>query len=150
MNFTSSATPASVEILTSPNRRSPFSTPWTSISGALAPEALDAWEAMADDLPGWGLLNVTSPDLLHRGWSASENDGSHVDALLAPLADDARLVTLIDGSPAALSWLGGVRGHRVRPLGVERFGQTGSLPALYAHHGLDADAVIDAVARVLI
>ena len=53
------------------------------------------------------------------------------------------------GSPAALSWLGGVRGQRVRPLGVNRFGQTGSLPDLYAHHGLDADAVVDAAARAL-
>ena len=118
-------------------------------SGALAPEALAAWQAMADDLPGLGLLVVTSPDLLHRGWSASPG-ASHVEALLAPLSRDARLVTLIDGSPAALSWLGGVRGHRVRPLGVDAFGQTGSLPALYAHHGLDADAVIDAAAHVLI
>src|SRR3954463_9088423 len=39
-------------------------------SGALAPEALAAWEALKDDLPGLGLLAVTSPDLLHRGWSA--------------------------------------------------------------------------------
>ena len=118
-------------------------------SGALAPEALAAWEAMADDLPGLGLLNVTSPDLLHRGWSADAGT-SHIETLLAPLARDAKLVTLIDGSPAALSWLGGVRGQRVRPLGVDRFGQTGSLPYLYAHHGLDADAVVDAAARALI
>jgi pyruvate dehydrogenase E1 component len=39
-------------------------------SGAIAPEALAAWEALKDDVPGLGLLAVTSPDLLHRGWSA--------------------------------------------------------------------------------
>ena len=39
-------------------------------SGALAPEALAAWEALKDDVPGLGLLAITSPDLLHRGWSA--------------------------------------------------------------------------------
>lgn len=39
-------------------------------TGVMAPEALAAWEELADDLPGIGLLNVTSPDLLHRGWSA--------------------------------------------------------------------------------
>ena len=117
-------------------------------SGALAPEALAAWEELRGDLPGLGLLNVTSPDLLHRGWSAGE--GSHVARLLAPLSRDAQLVTLLDGSPAALSWLGGVRGHRVRPLGVDRFGQTGSLRHLYAHHRLDEDAVIDAAAQLLV
>src|SRR3546814_6356295 len=36
-------------------------------SGAIAPEALAAWEALKDDMPGLGLLAVTSPDLLHRG-----------------------------------------------------------------------------------
>jgi pyruvate dehydrogenase E1 component len=117
-------------------------------SGALAPEALMAWEELHDDLPGLGLLNVTSPDLLHRGWSAG--GGSHVARLLAPLSRDAQLVTLLDGSPAALSWLGGVRGHRVRPLGVDRFGQTGSLQHLYAHHRLDGEAVIDAAAELLV
>jgi pyruvate dehydrogenase E1 component len=35
-------------------------------TGAIAPEAIAAWEALAEDLPGLGLLNVTSPDLLHR------------------------------------------------------------------------------------
>ena len=30
------------------------------------------------------------------------------------------------GAPAALSWLGGVMGHRVSPLGTGRFGQTGT------------------------
>ena len=33
---------------------------------------LQAWEALNGDLPGLGLLNVTSPDLLHRGWSAAQ------------------------------------------------------------------------------
>lgn len=117
-------------------------------SGALAPEALSAWEELRDDLPGLGLLNVTSPDLLHRGWS--EGGGSHVAGLLELLSRDAQLVTLLDGSPAALSWLGGVRGHRVRPLGVDKFGQTGSLGSLYAHYRLDGEAVIDAAAELLV
>jgi pyruvate dehydrogenase E1 component len=68
--------------------------------------------------------------------------------LLAPLATDARLVTILDGAPAALSWIGGVCGHRVSPLGTERFGQTGDLPDLYRHHRLDVDAMIDAMAEL--
>src|SRR4029453_5710643 len=40
--------------------------------GAVMPEALAAWEELAEDLPGLGLLAVTSPDLLHRGWTASQ------------------------------------------------------------------------------
>ena len=128
-----------------------------AFTGALAPEALAAWEALQEDAPGAGLLNVTSPGLLHKGWvmrrarrwTGKESD-CHVDALLAPLAADAGLVTVIDGSPSALSWLGSVRGQQVSPLGVERFGQTGDLPDLYELHRLDAEAILDAAADLLI
>lgn len=127
-----------------------------AFTGAIAPEAMEAWEAMADDVPGMGLLNVTSPDLLHRGWSAARAGRwtgggvgeSHVERLLARLPRHAGLVTIVDGSPSTLSWLGGVRGMRVSPLGTDRFGQTGDLPDLYRAYRLDADAIIDAVAEL--
>jgi pyruvate dehydrogenase E1 component len=127
-------------------------------SGALAPEALAAWETLKDDLPGLGLLAVTSPDLLHRGWSARRSarwNGetmpvSHVETLLAPLSSKAGLVTLLDGAPASLSWLGGVLGHRVSPLGLDRFGQTGSLDDLYRHYRLDVDAVVEGCAELFL
>ena len=127
-------------------------------SGAVAPEAIAAWEAMRDDVPGLGLLNVTSPDLLHRGWSAARAgrwtgkgaEASHVERLLTPLSPGAGLVTVLDGAPAALSWLGGVRGMRVSPLGTDRFGQTGDLPDLYATYRLDAEAIIDAAAELFL
>lgn len=125
-------------------------------SGAIAPEALAAWEILAEDIPGIGLLNVTSPDLLHRGWSARRagrwngkgSAPSHVDALLAQLPEHAALVTVIDGSPGALSWMGGVRGMPVSPLGVDRFGQTGDLPDLYRTYRLDSDAIVEATAEL--
>ena len=126
--------------------------------GAIAPEALAAWEALKEDVPGLGLLAVTSPDLLHRDWSAANamrgagntRQPSHIEALLAPLASDAGLVTLIDGSPAALSWLGSVRGQRVSPLGLDCFGQTGDLPDLYRTYRLDPEAVFDAAAEIIL
>ena len=127
-------------------------------TGAIAPEVLSAWEQLADDVPGIGLLNVTSPDLLHREWSARHasrwTDGkrpqSHVEDLLSVLSPTAGLVTVIDGSPGALSWLGGVKGMRVSPLGIDSFGQTGDLPDLYNRYRLDADAIIDAAAELFL
>ena len=127
-------------------------------SGALAPEALSAWQALSDDLPGLGLLNVTSPDLLHSGWSdataarwrGETRELSHVESLLAVLPPGAGLVTVLDGAPAALSWLGSVRGQRVSPLGVDRFGQSGDLPDLYDAYRLDADAIEDAAAELFL
>nr|WP_314446375.1 transketolase [uncultured Sphingomonas sp.] len=125
--------------------------------GAIMPEALAAFDALRDDVPGLGLLSVTSPNLLHRGWSAAqaaewrgERQPSHAATLLSRLSPTARLVTLCDAAPASLSWLGAVLGHRVAPLGVDRFGQTGTLPDLYGEYRLDGEAITEAMAGLLI
>ncbi|WP_426030632.1 transketolase [Caulobacter sp. DWP3-1-3b2] len=127
-------------------------------AGALTPEALAAFEAVLEDEPGAGLLAITSADVLHRDWTAAGRsrwtDGaartSTIETLLAPLARDAGLVTVIDGAPSTLSWLGSVRGMRLRALGLETFGQSGDLQDLYATYRLDADAILDACADVMI
>lgn len=127
-------------------------------TGAVAPDAFAAWESLRDDLPGVGLLAVTSPDLLHVGWTAQRaarwtqgrGEAAHVARLLAQLSPTAGLVTVIDGHSATLSWLGGVRGQRVSPLGTERFGQTGDLLDTYAHHRLDERAICDAAAELFL
>ncbi|HKP34998.1 MAG TPA: transketolase, partial [Sphingomicrobium sp.] len=79
-----------------------------------------------------------------------QRKGSHIERLLSRLSPSAGLVTIADGAPASLSWLGGVRGQRVAPLGVEKFGQTGSLAELYAAYRLDGDAITEAVAELLL
>ncbi|WP_304171419.1 transketolase [Phenylobacterium aquaticum] len=126
-------------------------------TGAVAPEALEAFEQIREDLPGAGLLAVTSPDRLHRGWSQAltarargDRVVAHVERLLGRLAPGAGLATVIDGPPATLSWLGGVRGHRVAPLGLDHFGQSGDVPDLYRAYRLDAEAILDAAASALI
>jgi len=125
--------------------------------GAVMPEALAAHDELNADLPGLGLLSITSPDLLHRGWSASQAarwqgryEPNHAERLLSRLSADAGLVTLCDAAPASLSWLGGVLGQRVAPLGVDRFGQTGSLADLYATYRLDGTAITEAIAELLL
>jgi pyruvate dehydrogenase E1 component len=123
-------------------------------TGALAPEAVAAHEALLEDIPGAGLLAVTSADRLNAAWHAAERAREagergarcQIERLLAPLAPDANLVTVVDGHPATLSWLGAVRGQRVRALGVEHFGQSGDLPDLYRQYRIDTDAILDACA----
>jgi pyruvate dehydrogenase E1 component len=128
--------------------------------GAVTPEAIAAHESVARDFAGAGLLILTSPDRLHADWLSAqrargrtvgrlERPESPVEHLLAPLSRDARLVTVLDGHPLALSWLGSVRGQRVVPLGVEGFGQSGDIPDLYRTYKLDTAAIIDAVARAI-
>jgi pyruvate dehydrogenase E1 component len=125
--------------------------------GAVMPEALGAWNELRQDIPGLGLLSVTSPDLLHRGWTAAQaarwkgaRKPSHIEQLFSRLSPNAGLVTLADAAPASLSWLGGVLGQRVAPLGVDKFGQTGSLAELYAAYRLDGDAITEAMAELLL
>ncbi len=117
-------------------------------SGALAAESLAAHQALLEDIPGAGLLAITSADRLHADWLAGLRAGgdSAVARLLAALATDAALITVIDGHSATLSWLGAVARHRIYPLGVEHFGQSGDLPDLYRVYGLDVDAIVDAAA----
>jgi pyruvate dehydrogenase E1 component len=69
--------------------------------------------------------------------------------LLAPLGRNARLITVLDGHPLTLSWLGGVGPHRTVPLGVEGFGQSGDIPDLYRVLRLDTAAIVDAVAQAV-
>jgi pyruvate dehydrogenase E1 component len=117
--------------------------------GALVPETLAALTTLREDLPGAGLLAITSPGRLHAGWRR-DGAGSQAARLLGRLAGHARLVSVVDGHPATLSWLGAVSGLRIEALGVESFGQSADLPDLYRNYGLDADAIVDAAARVLL
>ena len=121
-------------------------------SGAVAPEALAAHQAIREDVPGAGLLAITSAARLHGDWREARLTGaeSTVERLLRRLRPGAGLVTVSDGHPATLSWLGGVMHQAVVPLGVDAFGQSGDIPALYRVYGLDAEAIIDAAARALL
>ncbi|ESY84348.1 transketolase [Mesorhizobium sp. LNHC220B00] len=124
--------------------------------GVVAPEAIAATGLLAEDRRDVGLLAITSADRLNAGWQAAERARqrgaigalSHIERLLAPLSRDCGIVTVIDGHPATLAWLGGVNGHRVKALGVEQFGQTGTIADLYRHHGLDTNAIVHAAQAV--
>ena len=125
--------------------------------GAIAPEAMEAIGLMAEDRRDVGLLAVTSADRLNAGWTAANRARErglvharcHAERLLADVPRHCGIVTVIDGHPATLGWLGSVLGHRVRPLGIEHFGQTGTLQDLYRHYGIDANAIVAAAESVV-
>lgn len=124
--------------------------------GCVAPEAFAAAGRMGEDRRDVGVLAVTSADRLNAGWHAAQrarrrgrtDARSHVEELMAGLPRHCTLITVIDGHPATLAWLGGVGGHRTVALGVEHFGQTGTIPDLYGHYGIDADAIVAAAANL--
>lgn len=121
--------------------------------GAVADEAIAAAGIIAEARRDVGVLAVTSADRLNAGWTAAQRERahgngaarSHVEQLLAPLPRHCALVTVIDGHPATLGWLGAVAGHRTISHGVEHFGQTGTIGDLYRHFRIDREALIASV-----
>ncbi len=121
--------------------------------GVITAEAMAAWEQVSEDCPEVGLLVVTSPDQLYAGWDQHQdnaNEESHISQLLSVLAPSAHLVTVIDGHPATLTWMGSVHGHHVQSLGVTHFGQSGSVSDLYRLHHIDRQSILDACAQALV
>ena len=124
--------------------------------GCVAPEAVAAAGRIMGDRRDIGVLAVTSADRLNAGWTAAkrarhrghETATSQVERLMDQLPPHCVLITVTDGHPLTLAWLGSICGHRVVPLGVEHFGQTGTVADLYRHFGIDADAIVDAAERL--
>ena len=127
-------------------------------SGAVVPEVIEAYEQLKEEIPGLGVMAITSFDRLYHEWQRSQVDdvegGSNTDChiinLLAPLHSDAVLITVQDAHPATLSWLGSATGRKLLPLGVTEFGQSGNIQDLYREYGIGVDAIIDAAARASI
>ena len=86
-------------------------------------------------------------------WSAGAGGGNPertyaVDRDAASRTMDAAVAA---GVPryVMVSWIGSVHGHRVRALGVQNFGQSGSIQELYGHYGLDAEAILAAAEGII-
>ena len=116
--------------------------------GCVAPQVLEVAGRIGQARRDIGVLAVTSADRLNAGWTAGQGHGqSRVERLLAGLPSHCHLVTVTDGHPLTLGWLGSVAGHRVTSLGTEHFGQTGTVADLHRHFGIDAAAILGAVDR---
>jgi pyruvate dehydrogenase E1 component len=124
--------------------------------GCIAPEVIAAAGRLGEYRRDIGVLAVTSADRLNAGWTAAQrarrrghaDASSHVERLLSGLPSHCTLITVTDGHPATLAWLGGVGGHRTVSLGVEHFGQTGTIEDLYRHYGIDAASIVRAASRL--
>ena len=124
--------------------------------GTVGTEAITAAGRLAEARRDIGVLAVTSADRLNAGWTAAlrarargqAGASSLAERLLGALPGHCTLVTVIDGHPATLAWLGAVAGHRTVPLGVEHFGQTGTVADLYRHFNIDADSIVAAAGRI--
>ena len=75
--------------------------------------------------------------------------GGGISEELFPAHSPSPMVTVLDGHPHTLAFLAGLRGDRLRCLGVSDFGQSSDLQDAYRLHGIDAGAIVDAALSLL-
>jgi pyruvate dehydrogenase E1 component len=120
--------------------------------GAVLPQAI----AAAGELEAGGipvdLVCLTSPDLVFRAMQGRRGLGSHDPAVLDrlfPVDRASPIVSVLDGHPHTLAFLGSIRGDAVTSLGVSGFGQSGTPDDLYRHFGIDQETIVGAALDLL-
>ncbi len=123
--------------------------------GAMTPEVLQAADQLErDEGVAAGVLCLSSPDRLYEDWRRrrlthlddlrATREPSHLERLVPKALRRLPIVTVIDGASHALAFLGSCLGARCVPLGVDGFGQVGSLAAVYEANGLSPGAIATA------
>jgi pyruvate dehydrogenase E1 component len=124
--------------------------------GAVLPEAIQAAAILADEGVLAHVVDVTSSDRLYAAWQRTLRQGirtattpSIPGAIRAAFDFTAPVVTVHDASSHALAWLGSALGVPAVSLGVDRFGQSGTVADLYAAHDLTAESIVNACMAAL-
>ena len=115
--------------------------------GVTAHEVIEATGFLGDKFKDIGVLGITSSDCLFHDWKeknlsyGNSSENSHIEKLFINVPKSTIIITVIDGHPMTLAWLGSVFGHKTIPLGVDRFGQTGNIKELFAEFMIDSESV---------
>jgi pyruvate dehydrogenase E1 component len=125
-------------------------------TGAVLPEVLAAAAELRSEGVAAHVVDITSADRLYRAWQRTLRQGVRTattpgipGALRACFPDRAPIVTVHDAASHAMAWLGSALGVPAVPLGVDGFGQSGSVAALYAAHDLDPGSIVNGALAAL-
>ncbi|TVR71167.1 MAG: pyruvate dehydrogenase [Sphaerobacteraceae bacterium] len=120
-------------------------------AGVMVPEAIKAAGILHQEGVAANVINLTSAQQLYAQWrewqryDAGMIDGPeptmHLDTLIPSAERRAPIVTLLDGASHTLAWIGSVNGAQVTALGVDQFGQSGTLSELYQHYEIDPERI---------
>ena len=115
-------------------------------AGAIMTEVIEAAARLESLGVQAGIVCLSSPAKIFRAVQerskVSASSRSAIADELFPAAHPAPLVTVLDGHPHTLAFLAGVRGDRIRNLGVSDFGQASSVSQAHAIHGIDAASIV--------
>ena len=125
-------------------------------SGAVMPEAIAAAYELASEGISVNLVDITSADRLYSAWQRTIRQGirtattpSIPGALRAAFDLTAPIVSVHDASSHALAWLGSALGVPCVSLGVDRFGQSGTVADLYEEHDLTSGSIVNGALAAL-
>ncbi len=122
-------------------------------TGAMVPEAIEAAQLLSEEGIAANVLHITSPQKLfalytaerhRRLYDPASGQCEYLDTLFSPEERHAPIVTVQDASAHSLAFLGSVYGVPTIPLGVDRFGQSGSQMDLYRYAGISVDDIVSA------
>lgn len=115
--------------------------------GATVTESIDAITQLEHAGVNAELIVTTSPDRLFTAMQSRSGLGDGSSSILETLFPPSRpapMVTVLDGHPHTLAFLGAFSAGSARHLGVTQFGQSGDLESVYAWHGIDAASIAKA------
>ncbi|HEX6485069.1 MAG TPA: pyruvate dehydrogenase [Nocardioidaceae bacterium] len=125
-------------------------------SGAVLPEVLAAALELEEEGVGAHVVDVTSLDRLYSAWQRTLRQGirtattpSIPGALRAAFDMTAPLVTVHDASSHTMAWLGSALGVPAVSLGVDSFGQSGTVADLYELHDLSSGSIVNGALAAL-
>ncbi len=121
--------------------------------GAMMPEVIRAADLLEEEgAIGADVVCLTSASLVFRALQARKGLTDAPYGILDRLFPESRklpMVSVIDGHPHSLAFLGGVQTVPATHLGVSEFGQSGGVDDLYRHHGLDPETIVGAALDVM-
>ncbi len=125
-------------------------------SGAVLPEIVTAASELAEEVIAAHVVDITSLDRLYSAWQRTLRQGvrtattpSVPGALRAAFPDRAPVVSVHDAASHAMAWIGSALGVPAVPLGVDAFGQSGSVDDLYEIHDLLPGSIVNAALAAL-
>ncbi len=123
-------------------------------TGVMAVEALAAAAELDNEGVQSTVVHLTSPDRAYTSWRASYTNSvisgsavrqaSHLHRLI-PANERARpVISVHDAASHSLAWIGSALGTLQYPLGVDRFGESGTIADLHELTGISAGNIVNA------
>ncbi|MEM7093896.1 MAG: transketolase C-terminal domain-containing protein [Actinomycetota bacterium] len=123
-------------------------------TGVMAPEAVAAAAELEDEGVLATVVHLTSPDRVYNSWRAGYAAGvAQASAIrvpsqlhrLIPAEERTRpIVSVHDAASHSLSWVGSAVGARQYALGVDRFGESGTIADLHEVTGISTGSIVNA------